>query len=97
MVMPHTGHKYEFHLGLSWTEGSGKYKLSKVIELSPRFIVYNKLSCPIVFREVGMAPSGQPELQSGSRSSMLGFKDNDRRLLTIAYPGLDAQWYFLHY
>lgn len=93
MVIPHTSQKSEIHVGLSWSEGTGKYKLSKVIELTPRFFVYNKLPQPVCFRELGAAPSGRSELNPGERAPLQFMRIEDRRLLTVAYPGLDAQWY----
>ena len=92
LVMPHMNQKSEIHVGLSWSEGTGKYKMTKVVELTPRFFVYNKLRRPVYFREVGSAPSAKPELQPGERVPLYFMRMEDRRLLTLAYPGLDAQW-----
>ncbi|EJD47755.1 vacuolar protein sorting-associated protein vps13 [Auricularia subglabra TFB-10046 SS5] len=82
----------EFNLGLSWTEGVGKYKLSKVITLSPRFILKNMLDEVICFREHGMAPEEQNSLQPGQRRPLMTFRPEQERLLTFAYPGLNAKW-----
>ncbi|KAH8120322.1 vacuolar protein sorting-associated protein vps13 [Phellopilus nigrolimitatus] len=91
MVVPHRSQKSEINVGLSWSEGTGKYKLSKVIELTLRFCVYNKLSQAVLFREVG-APPGRAELLSGERSSLQFMRTDERKLLTVAYPGLNALW-----
>lgn len=93
MVIPHVNQKSEINIGLSWSEGSGKYKLTKVIELTPRFFVCNELQQPIRFREVAAPPSGQSELNTAERSALQFMRMDERRLLTIAYPGLNAQWY----
>ncbi|EJD03959.1 vacuolar protein sorting-associated protein vps13 [Fomitiporia mediterranea MF3/22] len=90
MVIPHVNQKAEINVGLSWAEGTGKYKLSKVIELTPRFFIYNKLPQPIQFREVAAPPSG--ELNPGDRAPLHFMRLEDRRLLTIAYPGLNTIW-----
>lgn len=92
MIIPHSHQKSEIHVGVGWSEGTGKYKLTKVIELTPRFFVYNKLSRPICFREVGTPPA-RSELGPGERAPLYFMRMEDRRLLTVAYPGLDAQWY----
>ncbi|KAL5518944.1 VPS13 [Sanghuangporus vaninii] len=92
MVIPHMSKKSEIHVGLSWSEGSGKYKLTKVIELTPRFVIYNKLAQAIRFREVAAPPSGPSELNSGERVPLHFMRIDDRRLLRVAYPGLNAQW-----
>lgn len=83
----------EIHVGVSWSEGLGKYKLSKVITLAPRFIVRNASSEPIAFREHGAPPKGRSSLQPGERAPLLFTRAGDIRLLTFAFPGLNARWY----
>lgn len=80
------------HVGLSWTEGLGKYKFTKVITLSPRFLVKNALSTVITFREHGNVLKDDSILQPGSRCPLWFFRQDHEKLLTIAYPGLDAIW-----
>ena len=82
----------EMHIGLSWTEGLGKYKLTKVITLAPRFLIKNNLSVAIVFREHGVAPRGRSTLEPGERAPIFAMRPGYEKLLTIALPGLDAQW-----
>lgn len=79
-------------MGVSWTEGLGKYKLSKVITLAPRFLVKNCLLEPIVFREHGVAPKDRSVLEPGQRTPLQNMRAAQERLLTIAFPGLNAQW-----
>jgi vacuolar protein sorting-associated protein 13A/C len=80
------------HIGLSWAEGLGKYKLTKVITLSPRFLLKNDLPEAITFREHGNVPKENSILQPGSRCGLWLFREDNEKLLTIAYPGLDARW-----
>lgn len=82
----------ELHVGLSWTEGSGKYKLTKVITLSPRFLVKNCLLEPLIFREHGVPPHDRSMLQPGERASLDWTRVDQEKLLTVALPGLDAVW-----
>ncbi|KAE9408077.1 vacuolar protein sorting-associated protein vps13 [Gymnopus androsaceus JB14] len=82
----------EIHVGVSWAEGLGKYKLSKVITLTPRFILKNNLSEPISFREHGVAPREKSVISSGERCSLHFIRASPEKLLTVAYPGLNAQW-----
>lgn len=86
----------EIHVGLSWSEGLGKYKLTKVITLAPRFIVRNDSSKPISFREHGAAPRGRPSLEPGERCPLHFMRMGDEKLLTMAFTGLNAQWYVFH-
>ena len=82
----------EIQVGLSWSEGVGKYKLTKVIALSPRFIVKNNGSKTIAFREHGVAPRGKSTLDPGERIPLHFLRSTDEKLLTVAFPGLNAQW-----
>lgn len=80
------------HIGLSWSEGLGKYKLSKVITLAPRFLIKNQLSETIAFREHGVAPKDRSLVESGDRCAFQVLRLGDEKLLTVAYPGLNTQW-----
>ncbi|OCH96150.1 vacuolar protein sorting-associated protein 13 [Obba rivulosa] len=82
----------EIQIGLSWSEGLGKYKLTKVITLAPRFIVKNDFSEPITFREHGVAPKGRSTLNPRDRCPLHFIKSGEEKLLTFAFPGLNAQW-----
>ncbi|GLB36151.1 putative vacuolar protein sorting-associated protein [Lyophyllum shimeji] len=82
----------EIHAGLAWSEGLGKYKLTKVITLTPRFLVKNNLTEPITFREHGVPPRDRSVINPGERQPLQVFRAEEEKLLTIAYPGLNAQW-----
>ena len=82
----------EIHTGLSWTEGLGKYKLTKVITLAPRFIVKNNFSQPVAIREHGVAPRGRAAMEPGERRPLNFLRVGVDKLMTVALPGLNAQW-----
>lgn len=82
----------EIHIGLSWAEGLGKYKLTKVITLTPRFILRNNSKSAIAFREHGAAPRGRAVLDAGERSPLHFLRMGDEKLMTIASLGPNAQW-----
>ncbi|KAF9044538.1 vacuolar protein sorting-associated protein 13 [Hymenopellis radicata] len=82
----------EIHVGLSWSEGLGKYKLTKVITLTPRFLIKNNLAGPISFREHGVAPRERCTVEPGERCPLTLLRGSAEKLLTIAFPGLNAQW-----
>jgi vacuolar protein sorting-associated protein 13A/C len=93
MVIPSmTQRNEEYHFGLSWTEGLGKYKLTKVITISPRFMLKNDLPCAIQFREYKGLPRGRAVLDPGERIPLQVMQAGEEKLLTIAYPGLNARW-----
>ncbi|OSX67568.1 hypothetical protein POSPLADRAFT_1064162 [Postia placenta MAD-698-R-SB12] len=82
----------EVHIGLSWAEGLGKYKLTKVITLAPRFVIKNNFHGTIAFREHGVPPRARSTLDSGERCPLQSLRAGEEKLLTVAFPGLDAQW-----
>ncbi|KAK7064233.1 hypothetical protein R3P38DRAFT_3417731, partial [Favolaschia claudopus] len=82
----------EIHIGVSWTEGLGKYKLTKVITLAPRFLIKNNLSEALSFREHGVAPRERSTIKPGERCPLHFMRAEQDRLLTIAFTGLNAQW-----
>jgi vacuolar protein sorting-associated protein 13A/C len=92
LAIPSKGQKNEeTHVGLSWTEGLGKYKLTKVITLAPRFLIKNNLPEPICFREHSVVPQGRSALDPGERLPLYTLRTKDK-LLTIAFPGMNNQW-----
>lgn len=92
LAIPSKGQKSEeTHVGLSWTEGLGKYKLTKVVTLSPRFLIKNNLPEPICFREHSVVPHGRSTLDPGERVPLYTLRTKDK-LLTVAFPGMNNQW-----
>lgn len=77
-------------MGLSWSEGLGKYKLTKVITLAPRFIIRNDSTEAISYREHGSTPRGI--LEPGERAPLHFMRTGDEKLLTLALSGLNVQW-----
>jgi vacuolar protein sorting-associated protein 13A/C len=82
----------EIHVGLSWSEGIGKYKLTKVITIAPRFLLKNNLPEAISFREHGVAPRDRSVIKSGERCPLHVIRMGEGKLLTIAFSGLNTQW-----
>ncbi|KAI6047634.1 vacuolar protein sorting-associated protein 13 [Pisolithus marmoratus] len=93
LVMPSSKHKNEeYHVGLSWTEGLGKYKLTKVITLAPRFLLKNNLSEPLHVREYQGVPRGRAVINPGERFPLQIMRAGQEQLLTVTRPGLNARW-----
>ncbi|KAF7310912.1 hypothetical protein HMN09_00634500 [Mycena chlorophos] len=82
----------EVHVGISWSEGLGKYKLSKVITLAPRFLIKNNLAEAISFREHGVAPRERSVVKPAERCPLHFLRAGQDHLLTIAFSGLNTQW-----
>ncbi|KAH7345058.1 hypothetical protein B0J17DRAFT_763771 [Rhizoctonia solani] len=82
----------DIHIGISWAEGLGKYKLSKVVTLAPRFIVKNMTSRQLSFREHGVQLQSGSTLDPGGQSQLMHLRTGMDGLLTFAYAGLNAKW-----
>jgi vacuolar protein sorting-associated protein 13A/C len=83
----------ELHLGVSWTPGSGIYKLTKIITLAPRFIIKNNSETPISYRELGGPLPEQPEISPGAKVSIHWTRRGPDKMLKFKYPGLNGEWY----
>lgn len=93
LVVPSSKQKNEeYHVGLSWTEGLGKYKLTKVITLAPRFLLKNNLSEPLQVREYQGVPRGRAVVSPGERFPLQLMRAGQEQLLTVTRPGLNARW-----
>ncbi|KAG6813789.1 hypothetical protein H0H92_007201 [Tricholoma furcatifolium] len=82
----------DVHVGVTWSEGLGKYKLTKVITLAPRFLIRNNLKDAISLREHGAPPRDRSLIDPGERRAIHVIRAGQEKLFTIAYPGLNAQW-----
>lgn len=93
MVLDIPGRNEQILVGATWSLGLGRYKLSKVVTLAPRFILKNQLSKTISFREYGFPPAENDKLSPGAKAALQVMRPRENKLITIAYPGLNAQWY----
>ncbi|GAB1518861.1 Vacuolar protein sorting-associated protein 13 [Rhizoctonia solani] len=82
----------DIHVGISWAEGLGKYKLSKVVTLAPRFIVKNMTSRQLSFREHGVPLQNGSILDPSGQSQLMHLRAGMDGLLTFAYTALNAKW-----
>lgn len=92
MVLPSaSGNKNtEIHVGISVESGDGKYKMTKVVELTPRFILQNKLGEDIHVREP--SSSGSLALRAGGLQALQFMQRTKVKQLCLCFPGLDNQW-----
>lgn len=80
----------EIHIGISVTEGHGDNKLSKIITLTPRFIVKSRLSEDINVREWA-SPNVMP-LQANDLLPLHFMKTGQQKQLCFSFPGVDNMW-----
>jgi len=90
IALPSINRVEEFHVGVSVQEGQGKFKLTKLITFTPRYILRNDSSHDIKFREPG---SRSDSLLAASSSSPLYFlRQNAEKQLSIKFPGVSNAW-----
>ncbi|KAL8960211.1 MAG: hypothetical protein Q9193_003044 [Seirophora villosa] len=89
-VLPSPTSKSELSVGVSVAEGEGKYKLTKVVTVAPRFVLKNKLNEEINIREPGS--SNIMSLKHGDLLPLRYLKQTGQKQLCLCFPGVNNQW-----
>lgn len=82
--------KTEMHVGLEVAEGEGKYKLTKVVTVTPRFVLKNKLGEDINIREP--SSSNVTSVRNGDLLPLHFLRQSQKKQLSLCFPGVDNQW-----
>ncbi|KAJ5779395.1 Vacuolar protein sorting-associated protein 13 [Penicillium paradoxum] len=90
IIFPDRQGKSEFHSGVSVAEGEGKYKLTKVVTLAPRFILKSNLNEDILVREPGS--SNVLQVQNGKLVPLHFLRQVQEKQLCLCFPGVNNQW-----
>ncbi|KAJ5086558.1 hypothetical protein NUU61_007865 [Penicillium alfredii] len=90
VVFPDRQGRSEFHSGVSVVEGEGKYKLTKVVTIAPRFILKSKLSEDLLVREPGS--SNVLQIKSGELVPLHFLRQVAEKQLCLCFPGVNNQW-----
>ena len=90
VVLPSQNGRTEIHAGVAVTEGEGKYKLTKVVTLTPRFILKNKINETIQLREPGS--SNVLDVKSGELQPLHFLRQAPVKQLCLCFPGVNNQW-----
>ena len=90
VVLPSPSSKTEMHVGISVIEGQGKYNLTKVATVAPRFILKNKLKDEINIREP--ASSDVVNLKSGELLPLKFLRQAPAKQLCFQFPGVNNLW-----
>ncbi|GES89872.1 vacuolar protein sorting-associated protein vps13 [Rhizophagus clarus] len=80
----------EIHLGVSIQGGHQKYKLTKIVTFTPRFILKNNLNEDINFREP--ESSNAITIKSKDRAPLHFLRKGNVKQLMLSYPGLNKSW-----
>ncbi|KAH9862571.1 hypothetical protein IAQ61_009988 [Plenodomus lingam] len=90
VALPNTKARSEMHLGVSVSEGEGKYNLTKTVSIAPRFIVKNKVKEELLIREPGQ--SDWMTLKNGELLPLRWLRQGGAPQLSLCYPGVNNQW-----
>ncbi|OTB12018.1 hypothetical protein K445DRAFT_26054 [Daldinia sp. EC12] len=91
IVLPSSSKKdSEIHVGVTIEPGEGKYKLTKVVTLAPRFVVKNKIGEELVIREP--TSSKTMTLHPGGLQPLHWLQRSATKQIALRFPGIDDQW-----
>ncbi|OTB04915.1 hypothetical protein M426DRAFT_11269 [Hypoxylon sp. CI-4A] len=88
--LPSSKNDSEIHVGITVEPGEGKYKLTKVVTLAPRFVVKNKVGEELVIREP--TSSRTMTLKPGTLQPLHWLQKSDAKQVAFRFPGIDDQW-----
>lgn len=90
VVLNSSSKQKEIHLGITVKSGDGKYKMTKVVTLAPRFVLKNKLGEELLVRE--SSSSGYMTLKPGALQPLHFMQKSAVKQLCLCYPGVDNHW-----
>ncbi|KAL5336775.1 hypothetical protein BJX70DRAFT_400270 [Aspergillus crustosus] len=90
VVLPGRDERSEYHAGVSVAEGEGKYKLTKIVTIAPRFVLKNKLDEDILVREPGS--SSVTEIKGSDLVPLHFLRQTGDKQLCLCFPGVNNQW-----
>lgn len=90
ITLPAEGDRSEMHCGVTIEEGEGKYKLTKVVTIAPRFVIKNRLAEKISIREPGSADV--TILDVGALHPLKFLKQTSGQQLCLCFPGVNSVW-----
>ncbi|OAG41339.1 hypothetical protein AYO21_04502 [Fonsecaea monophora] len=90
VVLPAASGKSEMHVGVSVAEGEGKYSLTKVVTMAPRFVLKNKIGEDIELREPGSSEVWK--MKNNDLLPMYFMRQSPEKQLCLCFPGVNNQW-----
>ncbi|KAI2601996.1 vacuolar protein sorting-associated protein 13 [Hypoxylon sp. NC1633] len=90
IVLPSPKKDSEIHVGITVEPGEGKYKLTKVVTLAPRFVVKNKIGEELVIREP--TSSKTITLKPAALQPLHWLQRSAAKQIALRFPGIDDQW-----
>lgn len=90
IILPSTSKNTEIHVGISVEQGEGKYKFTRVVTLTPRFVLKNQMTEQINVREPGS--SELMTLKPKELKALHFLQKSPQKQLSLCFPGLNNQW-----
>lgn len=90
VVLPSSSGKSELHVGVSVTEGEGKYSLTKVVTVAPRFVLKNKIGEELELREPGS--TDVMKMKNNDLLPIYFMRQGPEKQLCLCFPGVNNQW-----
>lgn len=90
VVLPSVNKNTEIHVGISVESGEGKYKMTKVVTLAPRFVLKNQMNEEINAREPGS--SELFTLKPKDLQPLHFLQKSAAKQLSLCFPGVNNQW-----
>jgi vacuolar protein sorting-associated protein 13A/C len=90
VVLPSSTKNTEIHVGISIENGEGKYKMSKVVTITPRFVLKNQMD-----EEINVREPGSSELITLKPKALEGLhflQKSSHKQLCLCFPGINNQW-----
>lgn len=87
---PTTKNYKEMNMGVTVGEGEGKYKLTNVITVTPRYMFFNRLEEDLVFVENGARE--EIVVPSGVLTPLFGLRNEEKKNLRIKYLHSSKSW-----
>ena len=90
VVLPSANKNTEIHVGITVESGEGKYKMTKVVTLAPRFVLKNQMNEEINVREPGS--SELFTLKPKDLQPLHFLQKTALKQLSLCFPGVNNQW-----
>jgi len=90
VVLPSSTKNTEIHVGITIEPGEGKYKMTKVVTLAPRFVLKNQMNEEINVREPGS--SELMTIKPKELQPLHFLQKTSLKQLSLCFPGLNNQW-----
>jgi vacuolar protein sorting-associated protein 13A/C len=90
VVLPSAKKNTEIHVGITVESGEGKYKMTKVVTLAPRFVLKNQMNEEINVREPGS--SELFTLKPKDLQPLHFLQKTALKQLSLCFPGVNNQW-----